>query len=73
VKISDVSVLVGIVWVTDLFHEGWLIGEKGEGVSTYKPLHYKGVPFHRVVKGFIIQGGDFANGQFTHKRIKKAA
>ena len=45
-----------------------MIGEKGEGITTYKPLHYKGVPFHRVVKGFIIQGGDFANGQlFTHK------
>jgi peptidyl-prolyl isomerase G (cyclophilin G) len=37
-------------------------GEKGEGKTTFKPLHYKGTPFHRVVKGFIIQGGDFFKG-----------
>ena len=37
-------------------------GEKGEGKTTCKPLHYKGTPFHRIVKGFIIQGGDFTNG-----------
>ena len=37
-------------------------GEKGEGRTTFKPLHYKGTPIHRIVKGFIIQGGDFSNG-----------
>ena len=40
------------------------IGERGEGKTTCKPLHYKGNPIHRVVKGFIIQGGDFENGEF---------
>lgn len=30
-------------------------GEKGVGVSTGKPLHYKGCLFHRVIKGFMAQ------------------
>ncbi|CAB4290853.1 unnamed protein product [Prunus armeniaca] len=32
-------------------------GEKGKGAKG-KPLHYKGTPFHRIVSGFMIQGGD---------------
>ena len=38
-------------------------GEKGEGKTTCKPLHYEGTPIHRIVKGFIIQGGDFSEGK----------
>ncbi|KAF5756272.1 putative peptidylprolyl isomerase [Helianthus annuus] len=32
-------------------------GELGKCASG-KPLHYKGTPFHRIIVGFMIQGGD---------------
>ena len=39
-------------------------GEKGTGKSG-KPLHYKGCVFHRVIPGFMNQGGDITNGNGT--------
>lgn len=37
-------------------------GEKGDSKACKKPLHYKGTVFHRIVKGFVCQGGDFVRG-----------
>jgi len=39
-------------------------GEKGLGKAG-KPLHFKGCPFHRIIKQFMVQGGDFTNQDGT--------
>lgn len=39
-------------------------GEKGLGKAG-KALHYKGSAFHRIIPGFMCQGGDFTRGNGT--------
>lgn len=40
-------------------------GEKGVGRHSKRPLHFKGTIFHRVIPGFMMQGGDFQNRNGT--------
>ncbi|OEL17913.1 Peptidyl-prolyl cis-trans isomerase CYP19-4 [Dichanthelium oligosanthes] len=39
-------------------------GEKGVDKQG-KPMYYKGTTFHRIIPGFMIQGGDFIHGDGT--------
>jgi len=39
-------------------------GEKGTG-SSGKALHYRSSPLHRIIPGFMLQGGDFTRGNGT--------
>ncbi len=53
-----------IVPKTVLNFKSLCTGENGIG-QTGKKLHYKGSRFHRIVPGFVIQGGDFITDNGT--------
>merc|ERR1712129_8115 len=38
---------------------GLCTGEKGKSKESGKQMCYRGVPFHRIIRGFMMQGGDF--------------
>ncbi len=40
-------------------------GEHGIGHFYGKPLHYKGTSFHRIIPGFMVQGGDTTQNDGT--------
>jgi cyclophilin family peptidyl-prolyl cis-trans isomerase len=42
-------------------------GEKGTGKGSGRPLAYTGTPFHRIVRGFVAQGGDTVRGDGSGK------
>ena len=42
-------------------------GEKGAGQGSGRPLAYTGTPFHRIVRGFVAQGGDTVRGDGSGK------
>ena len=65
-----------IVFAVNLFSFVFILhfrveGEKGVSKLSGKQLHYKGAPFHRIIKDFMIQGGDFTAGIYTEISLTK--
>lgn len=48
--------------ILSLWENNWIAGRLGIGEKTGAKLSYEGCPVHRVVRGFVIQSGDFSQG-----------
>jgi peptidyl-prolyl isomerase G (cyclophilin G) len=60
-----ISLYTDIVPRTCLNFKVLCTGENGLGKTTGVPLSYRHSIFHRVIKGFMCQGGDFSNKNGT--------
>ena len=59
----------GVVPMTADNFRALCTGEKGIGVAG-KPLHYRGSTFHRVIPGFMCQGGDFTGESIYGRKFE---
>ncbi len=41
------------------------VRKRGGGQEHVQTTALKGTPIHRIVKGFIVQGGDFRSGEYN--------
>ncbi|KAF3500252.1 hypothetical protein F2Q69_00040400 [Brassica cretica] len=72
-SIRDETVTASIAYCIQNSLRSLCTGEKGIGPNTGLHLHCKGNRFHRVIKGFMMQGGDISanDGTETSTALRK--